>query len=80
MLGALEQAQGFITAMCELQEQLVAKCGKEKLPLAPLNVELANKEQIIADATPLLEKACFQDGKMARGKAIAAAKEQDAQK
>ena len=80
MLGALEQAQGFITAMCELQEQLVAKCGKEKLPLAPLNVELANKEQIIADATPLLEKACFQDGKMARGKAIAAAKEQVAQK
>ena len=80
MLGALEQAQGFITAMCELQEQLVAKCGKEKLPLAPLNVELANKEQIIADATPLLEKACFQDGKMARGKAIAAVKEQVAQK
>ena len=80
MLGALEQAQGFITAMCELQEQLVAKCGKEKLPLAPLNVELANKEQIIAAATPLLEKACFQDGKMARGKAIAAAKEQVAQK
>lgn len=80
MLGALEQAQGFITAMCELQEQLVAKCGKEKLPLAPFNVELANKEQIIADATPLLEKACFQDGKMARGKAIAAAKEQVAQK
>ena len=80
MLGALEQAQGFITAMCELQEQLVAKCGKEKLPLAPLNVELANKEQIIADATPLLEKACFQDGKMTRGKAIAAAKAQVAQK
>lgn len=80
MLGALEQAQGFITAMCELQEQLVAKCGKEKLPLAPLNVELANKEQIIADATPLLEKACFQDGKMTRGKAIAEAKEQVAQK
>lgn len=80
MLGALEQAQGFITAMCELQEQLVAKCGKEKLPLAPLNVELANKEQIIADATPLLEKACFQDGKMTRGKAIATAKEQVAQK
>ena len=23
MLGALEKAQGFITAMCELQEQLV---------------------------------------------------------
>lgn len=76
MLGALEKAQGFITAMCELQEELVAKCGKEKLPLAPLNVELANKDAIIAEATPLLEKACFQDGKMNRGKAIAIAKEQ----
>ena len=79
MLGALEQAQGFITAMCELQEQLVAKCGKEKLPLAPLNVELANKDAIIAEATPLLEKACFQDGKMNRGIAIAKAKQQVAQ-
>lgn len=79
MLGALEQAQGFITAMCELQEQLVAKCGKEKLPLAPLNVELANKDAIIAEATPLLEKACFQDGKMNRGIAIAKAKQQIAQ-
>ena len=76
MLGALEKAQGFITAMCELQEQLVAKCGKEKLPLAPLNVELENKEALIAEATPLLEKACFQDGKMNRGKAISLAKAQ----
>ena len=76
MLGALEQAQGFITAMCELQEQLVAKCGKEKLPLAPLNVELLNKDALIAEATPLLEKACFQDSKISRGKAISEAKKQ----
>ncbi|WP_294429587.1 polyribonucleotide nucleotidyltransferase, partial [uncultured Treponema sp.] len=76
MLGALEKAQGFITAMCELQEKLVALCGKEKLPLAPLNVELENKDAIIAEATPLLEKACFQDGKMNRGKAISEVKKQ----
>ncbi len=76
MLGALEKAQGFITAMCELQEQLVAKCGKEKLPLAPLNIELANKEAIIAEATPLLEVACFKDSKDSRGAAISAAKKQ----
>ncbi len=80
MLGALEQAQGFITAMCELQEELVAKCGKEKLPLAPLNVELANKEAIIAEATPLLETACFQDGKDNRGNAISAVKKQIVEK
>ena len=76
MLGALEKAQGFITDMCHLQDELVKKVGKEKLPLAPLNVELANKDAIIAEATPLLEKACFQDGKMNRGSAISAAKKQ----
>ncbi|MGI5071195.1 polyribonucleotide nucleotidyltransferase [Treponema pectinovorum] len=76
MLGALEKAQVFITAMCELQESLVAKCGKQKLPLAPLNVELQNKEEIIAEATPLLEKACFQNGKSNRGNAISAVKKQ----
>ena len=76
MLGALEKAQDFITAMCHLQEELVKKAGKEKLPLAPLNVELANKDAIIAEATPLLEKACFQDGKMNRGRAISAVKKQ----
>ncbi len=79
MLGALEKAQGFITAMCELQEELQKKCGKEKLPLAPLNVELENKEAIIAEATPLLEKACFQDGKENRGKAIATVKKEIAE-
>ncbi|HAC32575.1 MAG TPA: polyribonucleotide nucleotidyltransferase, partial [Treponema sp.] len=76
MLGALDKAQGFITAMCELQEELVAKCGKEKLPLAPLTVELENKDALIAEATPLLEKACFQNGKDNRGNAISAAKKQ----
>ena len=76
MLGALEKAQGFITAMCELQEQLVAKCGKEKLPLAPLSVELQNRDAIVSEATPLLEKACFQDGKTNRGRAVAQVKAQ----
>ncbi len=76
MLGALDKAQGFITAMCELQEELQKLAGKEKLPLAPLNVELQNKDAIVAMATPLLEKACFQDGKMNRGNAISAAKKE----
>ena len=71
MLGALEKAQGFITDMCLLQEELVKKAGKEKLPLNPLDVTLENAEAIEAEATPLLQKACFQDGKQNRGKAIA---------
>ncbi len=72
----MEKAQGFITDMCHLQDELVKKAGKEKLPLAPLTVELANKDALVAEATPLLEKACFQDGKMTRGKAISAVKKQ----
>ena len=59
--------------MCILQEELVAKCGKEKLPLNPLDVTLSNAQEIEAEATPLLKEACFQDGKMNRGIAISKA-------
>ena len=71
MLGALAEAEKFIKEMCILQEELVAKCGKEKLPLNPLDVSLDNAEAIEAEATPLLKEACFQNGKDNRGRAIA---------
>lgn len=70
MLGALNEAQKFITDMCLLQEELQKKAGKEKLPLAPLDVTLANAEAIEEEATPLLKEACFRDGKQNRGNAI----------
>lgn len=70
MLGALNEAQKFIADMCLLQEELQKKAGKEKLPLAPLDVTLANAEAIEAEATPLLKEACFRDGKQNRGNAI----------
>ncbi len=70
MLGALAKAEGFIRDMCALQEELRAKCGKEKLPLVPSTAVLANKEAIEAEATPLMKEACFQKGKMARGNAV----------
>ena len=72
MLGALEKAQGFITDMCLLQEELVKKAGKEKLPLNPLNVTLENAQAIEDEATPLLKTACFQDGKQNREIAVEA--------
>jgi polyribonucleotide nucleotidyltransferase len=80
MLGALEKSQAFITDMCLLQEELVQKAGKEKLPLAPLNVELANKEAIEAEALPLMQTACFLKGKMARSEAVKNVKNQIAEK
>ncbi len=76
MLGALAKAQDFIRDMCLLQEELKKIAGKEKLPLAPLDVSLDNKDAIEAEATPLMETACFLKGKLARGKAIAEVKKQ----
>ena len=80
MLGALEKAQSFITEMCLLQEELIKVAGKEKLPLAPSNAVLDNKDAIRADAIPLMQEACFKKGKMARGEAVKEVKKQIAEK
>ena len=79
MLGALEKAQDFIREMCILQEELQKLAGKDKLPLAPLDVKLENAEAIEAEAVPLMKEACFQKGKMARGNAVKAVKKQVAE-
>ena len=76
MLGALAEAEKFIREMCLLQEELVKKAGKEKLPLAPLDVTLANAAEIEAKATPLVKEANFRPGKQARGEAVKAVKAQ----
>lgn len=80
MLGALAEAEKFIKEMCILQEELVKKAGKEKLPLNPLEVTLENAETIEKEATPLLKEACFQDGKQNRGNAISKVQSQLAEK
>lgn len=74
MLGALAKAQEFIVAMCKLQDELRVIAGKEKLPLAPLNVVLENKEAILKSALPEMEEACFVKGKHLRHDAIKACK------
>lgn len=74
MLGALEKAQDFIAAMCRLQDELRKLAGKEKLPLSPLQVALENKDAMLAEALPQMEKACFVKGKHERRDAITAVK------
>ena len=69
MLKALEKAHEFIKAMCALQNELRAACGKEKLPLAPVNATLANKDAIYAKAYPELSKALYTKGKVERREA-----------
>ncbi len=80
MLGALEKAQDFIAAMCRLQDELRALAGKEKLPLSPLQVALENKDAMLAEALPQMEKACFVKGKHERRDAIASVKTSLAEK
>lgn len=80
MLGALAKAQEFITEMCKLQDELKKIAGKEKLPLAPLQVALENKDAILAEAMPKMETACFVKGKHLRHDAIAQVKKSLAEK
>ena len=80
MLGALEKAQDFISAMCRLQDDLRKLAGKEKLPLSPLQISLENKDAMLAEAQPKMEQACFVKGKHERRDAIVAVKNALAEK
>ncbi|MEL3905964.1 MAG: polyribonucleotide nucleotidyltransferase [Treponema sp.] len=74
MLTALEKAHEFIKAMCALQNELRAACGKEKLPLVPVSTVLANKDAIYEKAYPELAKALYTAGKVERREACDAIK------
>ncbi len=74
MLGALDKASEFIKVICKLQDELRAKVGKEKLPLSPLKVELANRDAIHSAAYPRLSEALFVKGKFERRDACDAVK------
>jgi polyribonucleotide nucleotidyltransferase len=74
MLGAIEVAKKPIAEICALIEKLRELAGKEKLPLAPLKVELNKKAEIEAAARPLLSAALFTKAKQERGAAVSKAK------
>ncbi|MDR2097752.1 MAG: polyribonucleotide nucleotidyltransferase [Spirochaetaceae bacterium] len=70
MLKAMELGRSVIVELCDMQEELRKLAGKEKLPLAPGNVTLQNAEAIRSAAYPLLEAACFVEGKAGRHEAV----------
>ncbi|MGP1455236.1 MAG: polyribonucleotide nucleotidyltransferase [Treponema sp.] len=74
MLTALEKAHEFIKAICALQIELRTMCGKEKLPLASVSIELSHKDAIHEKAYPLLSKALYTTGKTERRAACDAVK------
>ena len=80
MLGAIEVAKKPIADICALIVKLRELAGKDKLPLAPLKVELNGKAEIEAYARPMLEKALFTKEKLARQDAVAAVKKDAAAK
>jgi len=73
MIQAIETAKEPISLICATIEELRRLAGKEKLALAPLLVELNNKEEIRAYAHELLSKALFTKVKQERAKAVAQA-------
>lgn len=46
MLGALEQAQEHIKALCDMQERLRGLCGKEKQTVIPSSAQLVGRDRI----------------------------------
>ncbi|MDR2097746.1 MAG: polyribonucleotide nucleotidyltransferase [Spirochaetaceae bacterium] len=70
MLKAMEIGRSVIIELCDMQEELRKLAGKEKLPLAPGKVTLQNAEAIRSAAYPLLEAACFVEGKAGRHEAV----------
>lgn len=66
MLKALGKAHEVIKELCALQNELRAACGKQKLPLTPMNATLAHKDEIYAKAYPELSKALYTKGKVER--------------
>ncbi len=73
MIQAIETAKAPIASICATIEELRKIAGKEKLGMAPLLVELNNKDEIRAYAHELLSKALFTKIKQERGKAVATA-------
>jgi polyribonucleotide nucleotidyltransferase len=80
MLGAIEVAKKPIAEICALICELRKIAGKEKLPLAPLKVELNRKAEIEAYGRELLSKALFTKVKQERQNAVAAAIKQAREK
>jgi polyribonucleotide nucleotidyltransferase len=72
MLGAIEVAKKPIADICALIVKLRELAGKDKLPLAPLKVELQREAEIRAFAQGLLERALFTKVKQERYAAVAA--------
>lgn len=70
MLQAIEKAETVLKDLCAFLQDFADKCGKEKLPFVKSELVLEKKDEIEAEAYPLMETACFVKGKFERYNAI----------
>lgn len=70
MLQAINRAEESIKEICKFLEDFAARCGKEKLPLTEVTVELERRDDIAQEAFPLMEKALFLDDKLLRHQGV----------
>ncbi len=80
LLQAIEVAEPVIKELCEAQIKLRELAGKEKLPLVKDERVLEKSDEMRAFAYSKMEEACFVKGKMERGAAIKAVKNETAEK
>ncbi len=80
LLQAIEVAEPVIKQLCEAQLKLRELAGKEKLPLVKDERVLEKSDEMRTFAYSKMEEACFVKGKMERGAAIKAVKNETAEK
>ncbi len=71
ILEAISFAHPVISQLCDLQNELAKKCGKEKLPLVEVP-DFILADEIKTFAREKMEKACYVKGKHERSLAIKA--------
>ncbi|MFP4362433.1 MAG: polyribonucleotide nucleotidyltransferase [Spirochaetia bacterium] len=77
LLSAIEKAHPVIKDLCQIQRELKAAAGKEKLPLSQKTMkELENRQEIWDFAYDKIKEANFVKGKHNRSKAVSEVKRQ----
>jgi polyribonucleotide nucleotidyltransferase len=76
VIEAISLAHGIIRDLCRIQNELREKAGKPKIALPPAPAPIACEADVRRAVLAKLEQACFVKGKMVRGAAIRALREE----
>jgi polyribonucleotide nucleotidyltransferase len=76
VIEAISLAHGIIRDLCRIQNELRDKAGKPKIALPPAPAPVSCEADVRRAVMAKLEQACFVKGKMVRGAAIRALREE----